>query len=252
MQADPPPGRKGYAICGEPRAGSNHLCQVLASTGRLGNPRDWFNTGGIRAKGWPDYPAQPARQTEMALTRGATANGIYGLKMFSVRFDGLAGFDWVGALPGLHFIHLERGDLLAQAVSDARATATGKYRSTGEEARPPAYDRRAISRSLEARALGQARWRAWFARNDVRPLHLVYEEVAADPQAAAEAVARLVGLAEPVRIEPGRFALSVQRDGLSEEWRARFLEEAADPARLDWLGPSVRDLLRRTLRLRAG
>ena len=195
-------GRKGYAICGEPRSGSNFLCQLLASTGRLGEPRDWFNAPGFREKGRADYPADREAQFRLVLSEGATANGVYGLKMFSERFDGLAGFDWAGRLPALHYIHLERRDLLGQALSDVRAIQTGCWRTTAPAARPPVYDQRAIARRLAALARGQARWRIWFARNGIAPLPLVYEEVVENPQAAADTVAALLGLAEPVPAIP--------------------------------------------------
>ncbi|MGP8122502.1 MAG: Stf0 family sulfotransferase [Xanthobacteraceae bacterium] len=34
---------RGYAICTMPRSGSNFLCQLLASSGCLGRPLEYFN-----------------------------------------------------------------------------------------------------------------------------------------------------------------------------------------------------------------
>ena len=73
------------------------------------------------------------------------------------------------------------------------------------------------------------RWRYWFARNGLPVLSLVYEQVMRAPQGAVEAVGRLVGLAEVPRFDPEQVrGLEIQRDALSEEWRARFVAEARD------------------------
>jgi len=69
---DPALGRRGYAICTHPRAGSNLLCQYLASTDRLGYPLEYFNGPGRRALGMPDFPDDPPHQAELILRRGAT------------------------------------------------------------------------------------------------------------------------------------------------------------------------------------
>lgn len=226
---------RGYVLCSSPRSGSNYLCELLASTGELGRPQDWFNGPGIRARGDADYPLDPPTQLQQVLARGTTANGVYGMKMFCAGFDRIAGLDWVSALPALHWISLERRDALGQAISDVRAAQTLQYRSTAPTRAAPRYDPRAIRASLDARVREQARWALFFGRNDLRPLRLVYEDVVADPQAAVDAVAALFGLAPGPRIEAQALTLEVQRDALSEDWRGRFLASAQDLTRLDAL-----------------
>ena len=73
-----------------------------------------------------------------------------------------------------------------------------------------------------------ARWQFYFAKNGIEPLELWYEDVAASPAAAVERVARLVGIPAPPLPEPSRLTLRIQRDEVSEAWRARFLAESAD------------------------
>ncbi len=226
---------RGYVICSSPRSGSNYLCQLLASTGELGRPQDWFNGPGIRAREDADYPLEPEAQLRQVLARGMTANGIYGMKMFCAGFDRIAGLDWVAALPALQWICLERRDALGQAISDARSKQTRQFRSTAPSLAEPRYDRQAIRASLDARVREHARWELFFGRNDLRPLRLAYEEVAADPQAAVDAIAALFGLAPSPRIDPRALTLEVQRDALSDDWRARFLATERDLTRLDAL-----------------
>lgn len=226
---------RGYVICSSPRSGSNYLCQLLASTGELGRPQDWFNGPGIRAREDAGYPLDARAQLGQVLVRGMTDNGIYGMKMFCAGFDRLAGLDWVAALPGLQWISLERRDVLGQAISDVRTQQTQQFRSTAPSHGEPRYDAHAIRASLDARVREQARWELFFGRNDLRPLRLAYEDVAADPQAAVDAVAALFALAPSPRIDPGGLTLEVQRDTLSEDWRARFLAAERDLTRLDTL-----------------
>jgi LPS sulfotransferase NodH len=230
----------GYAICSEPRSGSNFLCQALASTGVLGRPLDYFNGPGLRGKGWPDYPREPELQLQAVLKLGTTANGIYGLKMFSATFDAVHSTNWAERLPACHFIHLERRDLLGQAISDVRAVQTGRYRSTTAGRSRPVYDGELIRRRLHRIALGQARWRAYFAANAIQTLHLDYEDVATDPQAAVSAIASLVGVAERAAVDPEQIEVSVQRDAISDTWRERFLLEESSLAVFDSIcGTSV-------------
>jgi LPS sulfotransferase NodH len=164
---------RGYAICTEPRSGSNFLCQVLTSTGVLGRPLEYFNTAGRRAFDDPAYPDDPEAQLDRVLTQGVTPNGVYGLKLFSGQSDTLAPRDWAGRLPGLRFIHLERRDVLGQAISWALAQQTQRYRAYAPgEGRAPVYDRRAIQERLNDIVAGQARWRLYFARNGIEALAL--------------------------------------------------------------------------------
>jgi LPS sulfotransferase NodH len=227
MDGKRPPS--GYVICSEPRSGTSFLGELLESTGALGHPLEFFSWPAVRA----EVRRDPERGLARMVERASTPNGIYGLKLFSYQFDVMTGSGWAERLPGLRFVHMERRDLLGQAISYLRAIQTGQYRSTGTPRRPATYDRSAIAAQIAAFATNQARWRRYFARNAIEPLWLVYEEVAADPAAAVAAVARHVGLADAPEPDAGGRALAVQRDALSDEWRRRFAAEAADLTYLD-------------------
>ena len=217
---------RGYVLCTTPRSGSNYLCQLLASTGVLGQPLEYFNGPARRRLGWDDYPDDPREQLAMVLSHGTTPNGCYGLKIFPSQADKARESDWATALPNLAFIHLRRDDLLGQAISWARGELTGQYRSTSPARAAAAYDPDRTEARLADIVREEARWSLFFA--DREPLRLVYEEVVARPQAAVDAVAGAVGL-EPAPFDPSAMDLSIQRDALSEAWRARFLAERGAP-----------------------
>ena len=160
-------------------------------------------------------------------------NRVYGLKLFSHQFDQVAGAGWARRLPGLRFIHLTRADLLGQAISRVRAVQTGRYKAGDRVTGAALYDRAAIADALARTAYGQARWECWFARNAIAPLRLRYEDAAADPQRTVEAIAGFLGLGETPQVDRAAIGVEIQRDETSEQWRARFLEEAGDTAYLD-------------------
>lgn len=223
---------RGYVICTEARSGSEFLRVLLRSTGRLGDPREFLAEAGI---------LRSAKRGEIVpVTETASPNGVYGLKLFSFQLSRLSGAGFVSRLPNLHWVHLERRDLLGQAISFERAAQTGRYEALsaadlGQPPKPLVYNRRGIQRKLAFLAAGQARWRCYFARNAISPLNLFYEDVVQDPQAAVDAVADLVGVAEPTPIEWATVNRVIQRDQASEQWRAQFLSDAAD---LDSIEPA--------------
>ncbi len=226
---------RGFAICTIGRSGSNWLGELLSSTGRLGHPQEYFNTEGRRLFLDPAYPDDPSEQIRWILTRGASANGVYGLKLFPSQVDAIVGrVRWADALPGLRYVHLVRGDVLAQAISLCRANQTGRFRSTVPESGVPSYDGEAILANIRLFAQHDARWIAFFARNAIAPLRLLYEDVVADPVAAVASIAELMGATE-ARIDPSRVQLEITRDELSEAWRRRFLAEYADQNFVDVL-----------------
>jgi LPS sulfotransferase NodH len=235
---------RGYVICSEHRSGSTFLCQLLKSTGKLGNPREFFSDHEL-CKQVEANPRLLARMIEEA----SSANGIYGLKIFTQQFDVTAGSRWPELLPNLSFIHLERRDLLGQAISLAKALQTEQYEADQSPRVEPSYDRRTIGRHLGRIAEGQERWRRYFARNGIQPLWLVYEEVVSDPEGAVAAVAAHLALDGDVAIKPELVTATVQRDASSEQWRSRYVAESANLGYLDhplgrsrvWLRRRARD-----------
>jgi LPS sulfotransferase NodH len=57
----------------------------------------------------------------------------------------------------------------------------------------------------------------------------------ADPQSAVDQVADLFGLRGDARVASERIGLAMQRDAITEEWRARFRAEYRDREALDLL-----------------
>jgi len=237
---------RGYALCGESRAGTTFLKEMLGSTGVLGNPVEWFNPI------WQSREEGAAANFLDAMrVRSSTPNGVYGLKIFSQQTERAGRLHWASELPALSFVHIRREDLLGQAISLARAGQTARFTADQGERALPVYDRQLIASALIELARGQARWEIWFARNGVNPLRLSYEEIVAAPETAVAWIAALVGV-EEAKVDPAKVPSQIMRDGVSEEWRQRFLADAPSrdrfPGLTDWSANGLRETVRRWLR----
>ncbi len=225
---------KGYAICTTIRSGSTWLAELLASTGQLGRPAEYFSTRFQKRAVSADYPEAVHDQVAYALEHGATPNGVYGFKVYPMQLDGMAArLRWTGWFPDLRFVHLGRRDLLGQAISRTRVNQTLQWRSTLPAAAEPRYDGAAILDAMRETVAQDARWQLFFARNGIAPLRLVYEDALSAADATVAAVARLVGIEGPVSAAPERIAVAVQRDATNAEWRERFVAEFGDRDAMD-------------------
>lgn len=124
----------------------------------------------------------------------------------------------------LRFVHLRRRDVVAQAVSWAKALQT-HYWHPGEAVqpggRPPHFDEELIGRLVAAIERFEADWTLWFAAHGIVPHQVVYEELAADPLRTAHEVLDHLGLHVP----PGRQLVVGHRrqaDQVNADWAARF------------------------------
>jgi trehalose 2-sulfotransferase len=224
------PEARGYAICTEPRSGSIFLCQLLASTGVMGAPTEYFDEVVVKRRGVADYPSDPEAQLAVIPRLGSTPNGVYGLKVFSRHFDAVRHTRWAERLPRLSFIHLTRRDVVGQAISHVRATQTQQWTARRPADAEPTYDFEAIDAEFLRLINSQARWGYYLGRNGVPVLHIVYEQLMAHPQETVAAVARFIGLQDAATVDFTKVRVTVQRDELSEVWRKRFIAQARDLA----------------------
>ena len=225
---------RGYAICTERRSGSVYLSQLLRSTGVLGRPTEWFDAAAMRnIFGIADYPTDPLAQLAAIPKVAATPNGVYGVKIFSGDFDRIRESRWADRLPNLSFVYLRRLDTLAQAISLHKAYQTQQWASFRRPLAKPVYDFAAIDRILRNLNLAHTRWGYYFGRNGMPVLNLFYEHMVEAPANTVAAVAQFIGLQGPVTIDFSQVATEVQRDGVSEAWRRRYIAEARDLGRFD-------------------
>ena len=240
--------QRGYAICTQPRSGSNLLCQYLASTDQLGYPLEYFNGPGRRALGQADFPDAPELQIDAILRTGATPNGVYAVKLFASQFSAFSRrLRWLELLPDLHFVYLSRDDLLGQAISWVRALQTEQYRSTQPAKRFPLYDPGLIRSRLIAIVKERAQWEAFFARTGITPFRIVYERFFGGSIERRGSDRRSCGGRKPgCRSKKNRSGYSTRRDHRRME--AAISGRDRRPQRAGWPAPSsavVRQQIRR-------
>jgi trehalose 2-sulfotransferase len=240
-----------YLVCATERSGSTLLCELLAGTGVAGTPEEYFEclsaTGRARqpreyfpADADPEIlallaPLQaplPAVRWEARLAdarrRGTTPNGVFGAKMMWAYLpDFLAHGNPEQQLGPLRWLHVERRDTLAQAISLWRAVQTAQWRAEDRDSEvEPVFHAGAIAHLKRRQEAHAAAWRTWFAERGVEPMEIVYEEFAQESETTICRVLEHIGVpSEGVRVPSP--PLRRQADARSQEWVDRFRDEVA-------------------------
>ena len=238
-----------YLVCATERSGSTLLCELLAGTGVAGRPEEFFEflsaTGRVRQprEYFPDdadpsilellLPLEPPvppvpheRRVAEALERGRTPNGVWGSKMmWAYLEDFLAHGDPESQLGPLRWVHVERDDTLAQAISLWRAVQTAQWRAEDRDAGgEPVFHAGAIAHLKARQEAHTAAWRAWFAERGIEPLEIAYESFVRDPEPTIRRVLEHIGVAAE-GVEIPHPPMQRQADARSQEWVDRFREE---------------------------
>jgi LPS sulfotransferase NodH len=233
---------RATGVAGSPR---EHF-EVLRHSGLPRQPREYL--AGLDDRGALEPlaplrpaappPAEPAEAWWARIRRaGRSPNGVWGGKLMwghvedlvarARELDGLRDADLADVLHALlgrdvRFVLVRRADKVAQAVSLWRAIQTQRWRA---EASGPApreraeYRFAAIDHLVAQLEHDEAAWQRWFRAARLRPLHLPYEQLSAEPCATVAGVLHFLGL--PADDVPAP-ALRHQRDARSRAWVRRY------------------------------
>lgn len=247
---EPPPDGLRYIIATSQRTGSTLLTDALTGTGVAGAPDEWFLSGGngnealklrFGIRGEADYIDRIIQAT-------ATANGVFGTKLFWRQWDVLiprliaktgmrCGQPIHDSLPDLltaglgrpiRYIWLRRRNKLAQAISLYRARNTGEWRAiAGRGDGASAADRdlafdydkiTAIKQNLEDE---DRKWNSYFHQYRLTALMLVYEDFIANYEQTVRGVLKFLDLPyQDVTVIAPR--LVRQADNRSREWESMW------------------------------
>ena len=225
------PLRKSYIVASSYRCGSTYFCWLLWKTGVLGAPSESLNsaTNELRVMMTRLKAYSPADYIAKLLACRTSRNGIFGMKVHFPHFETfLAEYpELLDVLSPLTYIYIDRLDKVAQAVSMAKALQTNQWSSRWEKGPAPAlqYDRDLIAKCMAEVQLQDAGWLQWLEANKIAPHTVIYEDLAADPEATVRGIVDLFGVAndEPsqVHVPPAK----KQGDDTNQEWIARYREE---------------------------
>jgi LPS sulfotransferase NodH len=234
-------------LCGTPRTGSTLLCSLLASTGVAGRPESYFRE--------PDEAEWAARFrvpidsngafnyrqfVNGAVRAGSTANGIFGARVMwgtlSRVVEGSRRSPRQSDLEVLRepfgpmlFVHLQRRDRVAQAVSWARAEQTGYWQQGDVASVDPHFDATHIEVLTRTIADHNAAWTAWFAQENVRPHVVTYEDLVANPRATVRGILEHLAVEPPSGWEPASQHVP-QADEVNQQWVRRYKDPTTEPS----------------------
>lgn len=229
-----------FLVCGTPRTGSTLLCGLLAATGVAGKPESYFRLPDERsyAEAWgvqvgPDGPLDYGCYVRAAMGVGSTANGVFGARAMWGTMGEVVGklraayshplgpdIEVLEQVLGqTRFVHLQRGDVVAQAVSWTRAEQSS-YWQDGDEVPPgwrPRFDYNEVDGYVKAINEHNAAWHEWFNASGIVPLRVLYEDMVADITGATNAILQLLGIDLPSGhvITAGTRR---QADEINDEW----------------------------------
>jgi LPS sulfotransferase NodH len=243
-----------YIICGTPRTGSTLLCNLLAATGKAGNPDSFYGRKFMPAWAVEWHLPEPDTMTkrdyaitylDAAIKAGKGGTQIFGLRLMRENLDELSGLlDLIH--PGLAtdkariekafgrilYIHLFREDKLKQAISYVKAEQTGLWHVAPdgteiERLAPPQephYDFARLKQEVATLEAYDAAWHAWFDQQGIAPLRIGYESLSADPAATLIRICTALGLPPPDArdVKPGLAKLA---DATSREWTRRYQQD---------------------------
>jgi len=223
-----------FALCATPRTGSTLIGRGLMQTGLAGLPLEYLNPRNIRllAQRGLSADGDAARLLDLIEPRRTSANGRFGIQL---HFDHLpettqAEIAQAESLLGRFdaLILIRRDDLLAQAISWARAQSSDLWtveRTDSHRSMPPLppcpHD--LIEDCLEKIQAYRQGWEQLLARQTAPVLRISYEELTADYPARMTDILRHLGIAEP---PSGLFAdmpLVKLADATSDAWRESYL-----------------------------
>jgi LPS sulfotransferase NodH len=241
----------GLILCATQRCGSTMIMEDMRNTGVLGQPEEWF------------LPWDPANETvdwadalQSVLRRASDPQGGQAIKImanqlaptdaclsrvlpprgtsgFAHLFAGFADWNWV---------FITRQDLVLQAISRVMSKQTGINHATGHRDQDhfagnlargydAEYNARTVYRYADILAqctaitLENLLWEDFFRANDITPLRLRYEDVAADADMQhLDRMAALAGQGGPLPKRPRVMVKLGNR--LNHDWRARFFRDA--------------------------
>ncbi|MFF0815587.1 Stf0 family sulfotransferase [Rhodococcus sp. NPDC003318] len=256
-----------YLVCASQRSGSTLLVESLRATTVAGNPEEYFQylpstSRSPQPRQWFEgvtdesvlsllAPLEPGvvdtrtseQWRDQLLSLGRTPNGVWGGKLMwnqvplvldrAAQLGNRSGTGLRAALDDilgsdLTFIHVFRGDVVAQAVSMWRAVQTQVWR---DDATPPALDDGAeyhaegIAHLLRILRHQDEQWRTWFDDEGLDHVDVSFEDLVKDPQATVAKV--LVDLGQNPELAPPP-PIKRQSDGRSREWVERYRAEAAE------------------------
>jgi trehalose 2-sulfotransferase len=200
---------RSYVICCVQRTGSWLLAHTLADTGYAGRPSDYFGDEEQEknTREWGLPAGDLTAYVRAVRDKATTPNGVLGSKMMWNNFDSLrsslhppagsdAGLQFMRTMfPNPQFVWLRRQDKVRQGISWWRGAATDQWAlRPDQEPEQPAPDVEQIVQLVQLAQWCEDGWRQWFTATGIQPCEVLYEDLARDRLAVANAILEFLRL----------------------------------------------------------
>ena len=118
-------------------------------------------------------------------------------------------------------VRLQREDVVAQAVSWARAEQTGYWQQGDSPSVEPHFDLDDVEALVRTVQRHNAEWSTWFSEQGAQPYAVTYEDVVADPRSAVHGILDRLGVEPPSGWRPDS-PHDKQADEVNAEWIRRY------------------------------
>jgi trehalose 2-sulfotransferase len=226
------PLRKSYLIASSYRCGSSYLCWLLWKTGLLGAPSEVLNA----TSELPQFinrfkTSSPSDYITKILERRVSRNGVFGVKAHFHHFEAYQKQypPLLKRMAPVTYIHINRPDKVAQAVSMVKALQTNRWHSRMEGGPKPSlhYDREMIANCLADIEEQDLAWRRWFKAHGVSSFDVTYTDLTKDAAGVVRRIVELLGVANDEPDEVLIPSVEKQGDETNNEWIERYEREAA-------------------------
>lgn len=217
---------RGSLVLTEGRSGSNWLISLTNGTGEMGNGGEWFASWYLKKS----MPRTASELVDRVLTKASTPNGYFCVKVFPahVHFVQIMyGFDLIKYFSDhydTNLVRLSRADLFRQAISYARGVQTNQWTKQSVPKGAEYYDFDTICRCYFLLARSESYWSTYLGLRQFRAASFVYEDLVENPRPFVECVGNHSGTTV-TSIPQSKH--SIQRDELTENWLARFIQDAS-------------------------
>ena len=219
--------QRTLVIASTPRCGSHMLGHTLLKTGCFGAPFEYLND--LNFQKWQQILNTTGFDDTLDAIKSKRtgANGIFSIKIHynqTGAFKNLQAFRNV--FPNPYFVKLERRDLLAQAVSYAKARQTGVWiKGQKPHGKEETYNKDQIEECLRSIVCGRAGWDYDLAKIDAPVMTICFEDMVENISREVERLATFLNVTIPDPVKPTAPATQKQSKPQKNTWEKVFLQE---------------------------
>lgn len=211
-----------YIICSCPRSGSTLLSESLCAMG-IGNPEEYLNplVASENSLVFRTDFMQPSPQEYIKRIKAENSrNGVFGVKTHYIHLarhpeihDNMNHY-----FPDAKYISITRRRLLRQAISSAKATQSYAWRLQQEQKKKPVFSYFSVFKHILIMAQEIELWELFYAKNNIKPYRIIYEDLAEDYYGTMGKVLEFLGIENRNIPEP---PIKKQADSETDEWVRR-------------------------------